>query len=94
MKVPEKAYYTAHNIILAHAKAYRAYNKSQNGIQVVDGAVKCFNNEKYENSSFHFNLLKHQFYYRECSPMVDFIWRNSYDVLTDKIHTVFYLANT
>ena len=34
MKVPERAYYAAHNIILAHEKAYRAYNKSQNGNQM------------------------------------------------------------
>ena len=27
----EKIYLVAHHIILAHAKAYRAYNKSQNG---------------------------------------------------------------
>ena len=26
-----KVYIAAHNIILAHAKAYRAYNKTQNG---------------------------------------------------------------
>lgn len=31
MKVPEKAYFAAHNIILSHAKAYRSYKESQNG---------------------------------------------------------------